>query len=301
MEGVPFPALDAQCNLYANAQLYPLGFRIGFYLQWFATILASFFVPKASSSQRTATTLFQLATLAGVCYASKNLMIDSIEAFILLSLSLGGGLAAMIRSPNLDIRITRVGTLCRLVILLAAFIYGGWFWFQGHKYMMHSSCTNQIQFVFFWKVHLYHWFASLCKAIVIIGSIATGVAILYEFFLFINCFRMGGLRPTVNSILDNSLIKDSVLGGVLLQEKYAWISGALLMVTMVVVAAFITTIESALKYSHAGNVGNIGTVTELVPFLFGLWNLAKVFLGLIKASYNAIYGNRGDAKELDMA
>ncbi|KAK6340831.1 hypothetical protein TWF696_009149 [Orbilia brochopaga] len=270
----------AECFLLGNPSLYPLGLRVGVYLQWFATIFANFFVPSVAPSMRGINTLFQLAVFSGLSWAITNMpALDGIEAFILLTLCIGS-ITALITSPNMDIRVTRLGSIARLLVFLAVFMFGSWFWFTGYKFIAMSKCTQQIQFLFFWKVHLYHWFMAFSQAVMIIGCIAIAGALGYELFFLSAIFRMQGSKPTMTKILKGTLVKDTILGGVLQQDKYAWVSGALLIVIIVVAAAFIVTVESALKYSNVMLTTDLGSPVELVPFIIGLFSLLKVMIGM---------------------
>ncbi|EPS36958.1 hypothetical protein H072_9556 [Dactylellina haptotyla CBS 200.50] len=284
--------VGAECFLMGNPNLYPLGLRLGVYLQWFATIFANFFVPTVAPSMRGINTLFQLAVFSGLSYEVTNMQaIDGIEAFILLTLCIGS-ITGLITSPNMDVRVTRIGSIARLLVFLAVFMFGAWYWFTGYSYTAMTRCTQEIQFLFFWKVHLYHWFMNFSQATMILGAIGITGALAYEVFFLSTIFRMKGLKPCVTKILQGTLHKDSVLGGVLQQEKYAWVSGALLVVIVVVTAAFIVTIEGALKYSHTWLTFDLGSPVELIPFIVGLFSLIKVFLGMATGAMKVINEGR---------
>lgn len=78
------------CMLVGNRTLYPMGMRVGIYLQWFATIFANFFVPSVARSMRGVNTILQLAVFFGTCFAVTNLPeLDALEAFILLTFCIG--------------------------------------------------------------------------------------------------------------------------------------------------------------------------------------------------------------------
>ncbi|KAF3938004.1 hypothetical protein ABW19_dt0208154 [Dactylella cylindrospora] len=272
--------IGAECFLLGNPNLYPLGLRVGIYLQWFATIFANFFVPSVAASMRGINTLFQLAVFSGLSYSVANMQdIDGIEVFILLTLCIGS-ITALITSPNMEVRVTRIGSIGRLVVFFAVFVLGAWYWFSGYRGVAITACTQQIQFLFFWKVHLYHWFMSFSQATMIIGAIAIAGALAWELFFLSTVFRIQGSRPCMTKILQGTLHKDSVLGGVLQQEKYAWVSGALLVVILTVAAAFIATVEGTLKYSNTMLTFDLGSPTELVPFIVGLFSLIKVIVGM---------------------
>ncbi|EWC46193.1 hypothetical protein DRE_04571 [Drechslerella stenobrocha 248] len=282
----------AECFLMGNPSLYPMGLRVGVYFQWIATIFANFFVPSMAPSMRIMNTLFQLAIFSGLSYEITNMQaLDGIEAFILLTLCVGS-ITSLITSPNMDVRVTRVGSIGRLLIFLAVFMFGAWYWFTGYKFVAITKCTQEIQFLFFWRVHLYHWFMQFSQAVMIIGCLSIAGALGYELFFLIAIFRMQGPKPTINKILQGNLYKDSLLGDVLQQEKYAWVSGALLVVVIVVAAAFIVTVESALKYSNAYLTFDLGSPVELIPFIIGLFSVLKVLIGMGSGTMKVINEGR---------
>lgn len=280
--------IGAECFLMGNPHVYPLGLRVGIYLQWFATILANFFVPSVASSMRGINTLFQIAIFSGLSYEITNMdALDGIEVFILLTLCIGS-IVCLITSPNMDVRVTRIGSISRLFVFLGIFMFGAWYWFTGYKYTAMTRCTQEILFLFFWKVHLYHWFMGFCQAVMIIGCLACAGSLGYEIYFLTGIISNDGLKPTVSKILQGKLHKNSALGGVLQQERYAWVSGALLVVIFVVTAAFIATIEGALKYSNTYLTFNLGSPVELIPFIVGLFSLLKVSIGMAAGAAKVI-------------
>jgi len=280
--------VGAECFLMGNPAYYPLGLRLGIYLQWFATIFANFFVPSVARQMRGINTLFQLGVFCGLSYAVTNMAaLDGIEGFILLTLCIGS-ITALITSPNMDIRVTRVGSIARLSIFLAVFIFGAWYWFIGMNYMAKTACTQQIQFLFFWKVHLYHWFQKFSEAVMVIGSIAISVALGWELFGLFTVFRSQGAKSTSWAIIEGKLHKDSFLGGILQQEKYAWISGALLVILTVAMAAFVVTVEGALKYSNTYYVFDLESPAELIPFVIGMFSVGNVVVGMFMGTMDVV-------------
>jgi len=284
--------VGAECYLMGNTNLYPLGLRVGVYLQWFATIFANFFVPAVARRMRGLNTLFQLGIFGGLCYSVTNLpTLDGLEAFILLTLCVGS-INALITSPNMNVRVTRLGSISRLVVFLAVFVFGAWFWFSGVNELARTGCTQQIQFLFFWKVHLYHWFKQFSEAVMIISAVSVLTALVWELFQFSTVFRSLGAKSVFFGILDGTLCKDSILGGILLQEKYAWVSGALLVIVFTVMAAFIVTVEGALKHSGASYVFTLESPTELIPFVIGMFSLANVSLGMAMSTMRVVNQGR---------
>ncbi|KAF3090951.1 hypothetical protein TWF569_002564 [Orbilia oligospora] len=280
--------IGAECFLMGNPHVYPLGLRVGIYLQWFATILANFFVPSVASSMRGINTLFQVAIFSGLSYEITNMdALDGIEVFILLTLCIGS-VVCLITSPNMDVKVTRAGHIARLFVFLGIFMFGSWYWFTGYKFTAMTRCTQEILFLFFWKVHLYHWFMGFSQAVMIIGCLACAGTLGYEIYYLTNIIGNDGFKPTLSKALQGKLHRDSALGGVLQQERYAWVSGALLVIIFVITAAFIATVEGALKYSNTLLTFNLGSPVELIPFIIGLFSLLKVFVGMVAGAAKVI-------------
>lgn len=70
--------------------MYGLGIRIGFYLQWYGTILANWLAPEEVPGMRFSNTLFVSATFLALIIQTANDSLKPVEIYIILLLTFGG-------------------------------------------------------------------------------------------------------------------------------------------------------------------------------------------------------------------
>ncbi|KAH7305412.1 hypothetical protein B0I35DRAFT_492721 [Stachybotrys elegans] len=77
------------CPFAGNADLYGIGIRIGFYLQWISTLLATIFMPWEEDVLRILNLLIQSAVFLGLVLLTKEHEIRTIEPVITIWLLFG--------------------------------------------------------------------------------------------------------------------------------------------------------------------------------------------------------------------
>jgi hypothetical protein len=77
------------CEISGNSDMYGLGIRIGFYLQWLSSPVAAWFAPDETSSLRTANAFFVTATFIGLIIETALNHLDVAEIYIILLLEFG--------------------------------------------------------------------------------------------------------------------------------------------------------------------------------------------------------------------
>ncbi len=85
----------AQCPGFEGAaDFYGIGIRVGVYLSWYATLAAHAFVETYIDGLADANTLFLVANLVALTFASARRSLAAVEAFLVLSIFLGYFLSA---------------------------------------------------------------------------------------------------------------------------------------------------------------------------------------------------------------
>lgn len=136
----------ADCSFDGNADMYGLGIRIGFYLQWFGTILASWIARSEVQGMRFSNSLFVSATfLALIVQVSQNAL-RPVEIYIVLLLMFGAYLYIVplyiwrlvtwgrIRlDPSMFPRVknSKIYSRLKFGLLVAVCGFQLWFWFRG--------------------------------------------------------------------------------------------------------------------------------------------------------------------------
>ena len=77
------------CSVEGNADMFGIGIRVGFYLQWFAVMLGSWIAPKEVPSLRFTNILFATATLVATIIQIIEHRLETVEVYIILMLNFG--------------------------------------------------------------------------------------------------------------------------------------------------------------------------------------------------------------------
>jgi hypothetical protein len=81
--------MAATCEISGNSDMYGLGIRIGFYLQWLSSPVSAWIAEKETSSLRSANALFKTATFIGLIIETVLNHLDVVEIYIILLLGFG--------------------------------------------------------------------------------------------------------------------------------------------------------------------------------------------------------------------
>jgi len=132
----------ASCSFDGNTDMYGLGIRLGFYLQWYGAILANWFAPLEVPSIRLTNTLFIFASFVALVLKKDDLQV--VEIYIILLLYFGSTLYILpvlvwrvLTGFNSDYDPTRFShaphptqlyNLLDSLLLLAVMSFMIWFW-----------------------------------------------------------------------------------------------------------------------------------------------------------------------------
>jgi hypothetical protein len=77
------------CEISGNSDMYGLGIRIGFYVQWLSSPISAWIAPEETSGLRTANAFFVSATFLGLIIETALNHLDVAEIYIILLLGFG--------------------------------------------------------------------------------------------------------------------------------------------------------------------------------------------------------------------
>ncbi|KAF2258558.1 hypothetical protein CC78DRAFT_526147 [Lojkania enalia] len=162
---------DQKCGFEGNQDMYGMGIRIGYYLQWYGAILASWIAPEESQGLRIANSLFVTATFLALVIltvrANTPEDIPIVETYIILFLAFGSYLVLVpiyiwrlftgcnpLWDPTRFPRVNpgRVYSVCNTLLLVTVLIFQIWFWAHQVPKLNEQEC-RQWGF-FFWKFEL---------------------------------------------------------------------------------------------------------------------------------------------------
>ncbi|KAH8655007.1 hypothetical protein BGZ60DRAFT_435415 [Tricladium varicosporioides] len=86
-------AVGHACKITGNADMYGLGIRLGFYLQWYISIIATWIARSEVRSMRISNLLFVAATFLALVIQTARESLNSVEIYVILLLAFGGYLS----------------------------------------------------------------------------------------------------------------------------------------------------------------------------------------------------------------
>jgi len=190
----------AVCSFDGNTDMYGLGIRIGFYLQWFSSILSSSLAPSEVEGLRYSNSFFIAATFLALLILSIQDVssLQVVEVYIILLLTFGFFLFMVPlyfwriltkSNPKYDptrwprVEISSTYSVIQFLLLVAVASYQLWFWFARVSELDRQDC-EEFGF-FFTRVRLNaKWFQIL--------------NIVFHFLLLLFCFIMLSIRVLVD-------------------------------------------------------------------------------------------------------
>lgn len=149
--------------------MYGLGIRVGFYFQWFSTILASWIARSEVPGLRLSNSLFVAATFLALIIQTAKEKLRPVEIYVVLLLTFGGYLYLVPLyiwrlltgcTPRWDpsrysrVRNGKVFSALNFGLLISVSLFQLWFWFAKVKISGFGSTTCRPYGFFFHKFHL---------------------------------------------------------------------------------------------------------------------------------------------------
>lgn len=268
----------AVCSFDGNSDMYGLGIRLGFYLQWFGVILANWLARSEVPGLRFANSVFVAATfLALIIQMAKNVQnLEVVEVYIILLLMFGAYFALI------PIYIWRLFTKCNpywdpsrypivnpgalysnlnLLLLVAVLSFQLWFWFARVPVLSGEDC-EQYGFLFA-KIRLEN--TGFVVISVLLYSILTIICLVIVLIKF-GCIIVeedGGENRR------HERRKDRAARIRTLQNLDS--------ASRLIVAAVITVAtELTIAWNHIRNVNSLSSAGQTIPFLIGLAAVIRI-------------------------
>lgn len=150
------------CQFDGNSDMYGLGIRIGFYLQWFALIFANWMAPKEVPGLRFTYAVFVTATFLALMIQTPRKNLQIVEIYIVLLLTFGFYLFLvplylwrLVTGFNTELDPTRhpivspstASNILNHVLVSTVVLYEVWFWFARIPQLGDQNC-QQYGFLF---------------------------------------------------------------------------------------------------------------------------------------------------------
>lgn len=274
----------ALCELAGNADMYGLGIRLGYYLQWYGGIFASLLAPEEVPNARFALGLFISATFLALVIQTVQDDLYAVEIYIILLLTFG---AYLFLVPQL---LWRLVTGCQplldpsrfplvdpgqtqsdlhTILILAVTGYQLWFWFVKIPDLDRVYC-RRFGFAFA-KVPLNNW---AFQVINIVLYFILGVAVLVLFTL--------RLSSAVKSSEDKRRRTDQWekqkerLGKRGLARRVDALQKLNLVNNLITATVVVVATELTIKWNHVNAVNSLSSAGQLIPFVIGLGVVVRV-------------------------
>jgi hypothetical protein len=268
------------CGFTGDSDTYGLGVRLGMYLQWIATFLATAYRLESARSIRTANTTFQLANFVGLfLFTFHRPQVYAIEPLIVLFVIFGAAWFFILVAMNIEGSINEA--ILRVALYTAVTGYAMWYLWWGMDGMIQPDCGS---FAFFFaRVNLFGWFRILGKVLSVIVSL-----IFMALWIFHVPKLVAERYPRIGSLMGKERYgHEDVEGGqgtqrkvIIIKNEIAWI---LSYVGLVSLAVMIVGAELMISWNHIGGVYKLDSTGQLIPAFLGfvlLWTtIAEMYQG----------------------
>jgi hypothetical protein len=278
------------CNFNGNSDMYGLGIRLGFYLQWFAGILANLLVEATDHKMRVAMrdevkslrfTLALFVTATFLALVIQTIMdvgiLQVVDVYITLLLTFGAyhlwipvSLWRIVTCYNLEWHSTRFPQVAsgsvyanlELCLILAVTVFQLWFWFTRVPQLTEIPC-HEYSFLF---------------ARVQLDSVASRLLnIFFSFLLSTISFvqlllKLASYLKMYKSETDDSSMSDdsSFQNHARLFQKLDTVS------KLVVSVMVITAVELTIHWNGTKNVNSLSSAGQTIPFVIGMAAITRI-------------------------
>ncbi|RGP72656.1 hypothetical protein FLONG3_6664 [Fusarium longipes] len=253
---------NRNCQVDGNGDLYGLGIRIGFYVQWLSTLIVKLFIHEEIPTYRTVNLLLQLAIIVCLVFMSARRTIHSPEVMIAFWLLIGSPSSlqwGLIKDSG------NMARLFRVALYAALSAYGCWFWFTGVEVLPQMPCESVI---FLGGATTNGWFRWFGKVLCVGGLIACACVVA---LMARDIWRRQGYEEAATQEGKKSKPK--------VQDR-PQTDIVLLVVSISVMALSIISIEYGIIDNHLVGVNDILEPGQLIPLIVGLFGLLGAFIPL---------------------
>lgn len=241
------------CPFTGNPDLYGIGIRIGFYLQWISTLLATLFTPWEEDILRILNLLMQSAIFLGLVFLTQDGEIHAVEPLIATWLSFG---ALSSLSGNGINPIGRFSGFFRVLVYSGFAGYACWLWYVGLDGMLEAEKGCSIV-AFFGGVTIEGSFRAYNKLAAFIGAIICGIFAVASVFKITNAFKHATYK-----------------------KRYS-VEITFLLFSLTIIIVSISAVEYLVRANGITGIWEITAVSQLLPLLSGIFGLLEVLYEIV--------------------
>ena len=245
------------CPFSGNSDLYGIGIRTGFYLQWISTLLATLFTPSQEDVLRIVNLLIQTAVFIGMVVLTVEEEIRPVEPIITIWLIFGA--LSSLSGSGLN-PVGRLSGVFRVLLYSAVAGYASWFWFVGLDGILerHSECDT---IAFFGATSVRGLFRTFNKVAAIFGVCICAFFLVWNAMAVIK--RLNGQRHASPA------------------RRRPKVQIELLFLSSVIIIISIAAIEHLLDANQV-KIDDVASVGQLLPLSAGIFGLTEVLWSVLR-------------------
>lgn len=279
--------------------MYGLGIRIGYYVQWVATVLGAYYTPKVVSSAFEANAIFNIGMLAGLVYstiARDDMYV--VEPMLVLGFSIGGAIVGLLDPKNVHDPKSLKSLRARLVHLcgtgalsLPLLVYWTWYSFYGMDTLTYNRCATYTFFIT--KIDIWvPWFRYFMKVATIMSlvglfSLAIGVIVAYR----TKSQELPAQRNRNN--FDRPRLSRSATALAIRSRP----TRLQFFIVIIICAICALSVELGIVWNNISAVNSLGATGQLIPLAIGIITSVRVLLGIIGEHFKSRKQRRKEAAE----
>jgi len=286
------------CSFSGDQDMYGLGIRVGYYIQWVATVFGAYFTPLMVSSAFEANAIFNIGMLAGLVYSTirRNNM-HLLEPLIVLGFSIGGAVVGLLDPKNVHRPNDRKSLRARMLHLsgtgalyLPLLSYWVWYSFHGMDTMAIQSGCVPYTFMLAKIDARKKWFRIFMKsatviAIVGIVALAVGLVVLYRIKSHELPHDAENTNPPgASPNLPRQQRLSRTATALALRARPTKLQFFVVIIACILCAL---SVELAIVWNNIRGVNMLGATGQLIPMAIGLLTSLRVCLGVISNKFKS--------------
>jgi len=297
-EAPPLPdgATDTpDCAFTGDEDMYGFGIRLGYYIQWVATVFGAYFTPKVVSSAFEANAIFNIGMLAGLIFSTiKRNNMHVVEPLIVLGFSIGGAVVGLLDPKNVhdpknlkSIR-QRLAHLCGTGALsLPLIIYWTWYSYYGMDTLSRESECPAYTFIIVkvnvWAVW-FRYFMKVATVLALVGFLALAIAVIFAYRMKSNVLP----HPPMESTFDFSVNPPPRLSrtatALMLRARPTGLQFIIVIFVCIICAL---AVELSIHWNNIQGVNELGATGQLIPMAIGIITSIRVVLGILGQQFKS--------------
>lgn len=281
------------CGFVGDQDMYGLGIRIGYYVQWVATVFGAYFTPKIVSSAFEANAIFNIGMLAGLVFSTlKRNNMYVVEPVMVLGFSIGGAIVGLLDPKNVHDPKSRESLRARLVHLcgtgalsLPLLVYWTWYSFYGMDTMNYNHCSTFTFFIV--KIDIwspwFRYFMKIATILSLVGLFSLGIAVVVSY------------RRRSVELPDQLTYRPRLSRSATALALRARPTKMQFFVVIFVCAICALSVELGIAWNNISSVNALGATGQLIPLAIGIITSVRVLIGVIGEHFKGRTERREEA------